>query len=132
MGWAKYAVVGGAGAYLAYLVFKSDPDDNYAPTAGLMYISARPAPLVPGTTYFGRASVSWPLSIVVTKSAVQSKLASEGFTNIQVWTDASDLPASWPEGERVGDLFVQATYPIGAAPTTMVVPSQVTSIWTGS
>ena len=130
MGWLKYAVVGGAGAYVAYLVLKSDPNDtNYVPTVGLQYVLARPAPLVPGTTYFGRASISWPLSMLVTASAVTSKLKSEGFTGIQVWTSASDLPASWPAGERDGDIFVEATYPATAVATTMAVPSQVTSIW---
>jgi hypothetical protein len=128
---AKYLVVGGAGAYLAYVILRSDPADiPYVPTPGLNYVAARPAPLVPGTTYFGRASISWPLSMLVTASTVKSKLTSEGFTNITVWTDASDLPASWPAGERVGDIFVQATYPTGATATTMAVPSQVTSIWT--
>lgn len=118
-----------------YLIVRPDPPDNSGvpatPTPGLTYVTDRPAPLVPGTTYYGRADVAWPLSVVVTKSAVQSKLEGEGFTNITVWTDSADLPANWPAGERVGDIFVQATYPTTASVTSMAVPSQVQSIWTG-
>lgn len=120
-------MVGGASSYLAYLIFRSDLEADYVPTVGLKYVSQRPAPLAPGTTYFGRASVGWPLSWVVTEAAVRKDLTGKGFTGVQVWTDANDLPASWPEGERIGNVFVEATY-AGTAPT-LAVPAQVTSIW---
>jgi hypothetical protein len=130
MHWKRVLLVGGASSYLAYLIFKPDPNDiPYVPTPGLKYVNQRPAPLVPGTVYYGRADVSWPASWAVTALAIQKYLAAKGFTGIQVWTDAADLPVSWPAGERNGDRFVEATYPSTAAATTMTVPNQVLSIW---
>lgn len=134
MGLGKVLLIGGAGAYLTYLIMRPDPSDDTpapsTPTPGLTYVTGRPAPLIPGTTYYGRAQIGWPTSMLVTSSAVQSKLASEGFTDITVWTSASDLPSTWPAGETTGNLFVQATYPATATATTMAVPSQVIDIWT--
>jgi hypothetical protein len=99
-----------------------------APPAGLRYVTGRPAPLVPGTTYYARAALGLPLSLFVTADAVQNKLAGMGFSSIIATTDAAALPASWPLSERVGSLFVEATY--SGPSTTMAVPSQVLAIWT--
>lgn len=126
----RIALLGVAGAFLAYVISCPEEDDAApsAPTPGLKYVTARPAPLVPGTTYFGRAKLGWAASLVVTNNAVRSNLQGKGFTNVMVYSDSSDLPASWPEGERTGNLFVEATY--SGSSTTMAVPSQVLSIWT--
>ena len=91
------------------------------------HIDARPVALTPGVTYFGRASISWPLSMLVTRDAVVSHLQAEGFTDVVVVFDADKLGAEWPATERGGDLFVQATY--AGAPTSVDVPSQVVSVW---
>ncbi len=124
----RLALLGIAGAFLTYVIVKPEPEDTYSPpTPGLKYVTARPAPLVPGTTYYGRAKIGWPLSALVTNNAVRSNLTGKGFTNVMVYSDASDLPESWPAGERTGNLFVEATY--SGSATTMVVPKQVLSIW---
>jgi len=121
--WALGAVT--AGALVAVV---KGAASQPAPPSGLTYITARPAPLVPGTTYYARADVGFPLSLFVTADAVQNKLASMGFSNIIATTDASALPASWPASERAGNLFVEATY--SGPATTMAVPSQVLAAWT--
>lgn len=92
------------------------------------HLDARPIQLEPGTTYRARASIAWPLSMVVTHGAVVSKLTDLGFTDIVVVFDAKELPDSWPVSERGGDLFVTATYNGEAKP--MEVPSQLLSVWT--
>lgn len=94
----------------------------------IAHVDARPVALEPGARYFGRASISWPLSMLVTSARVIDKLKAEGFENILVIEDAKELPPDWPSAERGGDLFVAATYR-GAA-RTMAVPSQIVSVWT--
>jgi hypothetical protein len=100
-----------------------------SPPAGLRYVTARPAYLTPGTTYYARASLQFPMSIFVSAEAVQTRLASMGFSNIVATTDSAALPAWWPLSERAGNLFVEATY-TGAAGVPLTVPSQVAAIWT--
>lgn len=92
------------------------------------HVDDRPIELEPGTTYLARASISWPLSMLVTHDAVVSKLTDLGFTNITVVFDAKELPESWPVSERGGDLFVMATY--NGPAKAMAVPSQLLSVWT--
>lgn len=92
------------------------------------HLDNRPIELQPGTTYRARASIAWPLSMLVTHDAVTSKLTDLGFTDIIVVFDAKALPDSWPVSERGGDLFVTATYNGPAKP--MAVPSQLLSVWT--
>ncbi len=92
------------------------------------HLDARPIELEPGTTYRARASIAWPLSMLVTHSAVVSKLTDLGFTDILVVFDAKELPDSWPVSERGGDLFVTATY--NGPKKLMEVPSQLLSVWT--
>ncbi len=95
---------------------------------GVQYVTERPVQLQSGVTYFGRGDVGWPLSMAVTKSAVANKLNSLGFTNIAVYIDPSELPASWPNSEREGNVFAQATYS-ASSPVTFTPPSQIVSIW---
>jgi hypothetical protein len=128
------ATIGG-GAFLFYEVFvKSSPppalsQNDLPPTVNL--ITARPVPVTPGTVYYGVASVSWPLSALVSASKIVSKLQSMGFSDITVATSSSQLPVSWPANARTGDYFVTATY-AGSAPTTIAVPGQVSAVWTMS
>ena len=102
----------------------SPEEESNAPA----HVDERPIELTPGTTYHARASISWPLSMLVTHDAVVSKLTDVGFTNIQVFFDAAKLPEEWPVSERGGDLFVEATY--SGPAKTMAVPSQLLSVWT--
>jgi hypothetical protein len=126
------ATIGG-GAFVFYELFmKSSPpaplnQSDLPPTVNL--ITARPVPVTPGTVYYGVASVSWPLSALVSASKIVSKLTSMGFSNISVMTSSSQLPVSWPANARTGDYFVTATY-AGSAPTTISVPGQVSAVWT--
>jgi len=103
----------------------SDPSD---PSIGPTFIEARPVPVSPGVVYFGRASIPWPASMVVSKSMVASKLAEKGFANVTVYDDASQLPAAWPVTERGGDIFASGVW-TGPA-TSLDLPSQVLSVWT--
>jgi len=128
-----FLAVGGAG--LAWLVLRKGVSSSAGggsapPTAAtLQVIAQRPIVAKPGSTYYGRADVGWPLSIAVTASAVTSKLTSMGFTNVAAYTDPSALPASWPADQRSGNVFASGTYS-GSAPTAITLPSQVEEVWT--
>ncbi len=91
------------------------------------HVDERPAVLQPGKRYYARASVSWPKSMLVTKGAVESALAKQGGTNIEVYTSAAELPASWPASERGGDLFIASTYQ--GPPAAVPIPGEVVSLW---
>ena len=106
------------------------PPLQLGPSAdGPNYITDRPVTPVPGTTYFGNVGSLGLLGALVSVSAVQSALAGKRFTNVQVYTDPSQLPASWPSLNRTGSMFVQATYS-GAAGVPVSIPSQVIGVWT--
>jgi hypothetical protein len=91
------------------------------------HLDVRPVPVEPGRTYFGRASISWPLSMLVTRDRVISALTEQGFAPVEVFTAPEQLGPDWPASERGGDLFVRATY---AGPAkTFDVPRQVVSVW---
>jgi len=92
------------------------------------HIDARPVPVAPGATYAGRASLSWPATMFVTKERVRDKLLELGFRDVEVYLEAAELPANWPATERGGDLFARATFTRGEG--TIAVPSQVVSVWT--
>lgn len=100
------------------------------PSAVLKPIVARPVPAQTGVTYYGRGSVGWPISMLVTTSAVVNKLHAMGFTDVAAYTDSSSLPASWPADQRDGNVFASGTYT--GAPKDVTLPSQVQAVWTYS
>jgi hypothetical protein len=127
------AVVGASAAYLTYAVTRKPPPLQPSSTISgttLTLISDRPVPVITGTTYYGRGDVGWPVSMLVSASAITSKLQSMGFSNVAAYTSTSDLPADWPSDQRTGNVFASATYT--GAPTTIALPSQVAAVWTYS
>ena len=112
------------------VIVRVDPTSVVSPAAPPVdYVTSRPVQLQPGVTYAGRGSLSIFEKPFVTVSAVVNDLTGRGFTNVQAWTSASALPDAWPKSERDGDVFAIATYPAGAQPKPMDIPSQVSAVW---
>jgi len=110
------------------ILLSSTPIDALPPaTIALAYIDERPVPLAQGAHYFGRGSIPWPASIVVSRDMVASKLVGAGFSDVHVYMKPEELPPDWPATERGGDVFASATY--GGTAPSIDLPSQVLSVW---
>jgi hypothetical protein len=86
-----------------------------------------------GTTYRARARVDAP-SFLVTKSAIASALEDEGFAPVSVFKDISELPADWPQDQRLAlggfasfTAFIEATWP--KPDEARPIPEQVIAAW---
>jgi len=86
-----------------------------------------------GTTYRARARVDAP-SFLVSKGMISSRLEDEGFANVVVYKDPTELPADWPQDERatVGGFtsftaFIEAAWP--KPDEARAVPEQVIAAW---
>lgn len=128
------AIFGTSVAALTYAVVRKPtaplPDATPPPADGTTFtlISDRPVPVTTGTTYYGSGDVGWPASMLVTVSAITSKLQSMGFSNVAAFTDPATLPTDRPADQRTGNAFASGTYT--GAPQNITLPSQVTAVWT--
>lgn len=85
-----------------------------------------------GKAYRAVVRVDVP-KMLVSRSAVQSRFAELGFSDVVAWLDAGDLPSDWPANQRPAELphgwpaFVQAKW--GNPPTTLEKPEAIVASW---